>query len=417
MFLKINDLSALIIDLNSFNESEDIKWKKISREIRCVFIVNDKSRSRKMKEIIGDTYICKEEHGFLSQSTTLRSVTKMLRVSSSEMAYVSKSTENIKSMMDEPVGTIYIKCETNNPFPYSVIGFLPDFCLDEVEDLSNILENGVQTGYISEMISAYGTREFPQLRALFTAFEEPELLIFVGGRYYRSSHFSNKLNPLSRRILKGKKDNTQDRLFSKVFEEMVKAIHYGVEKVDAITRIPPKPSDSHDRFKPIVSKVSRQLGILNMSEQLRCIEDYKQQKKCNNEAERVENVKGKFFASSEFNNKHVVLLDDVISTGSTVKECGKMLFAAGAKSVTVVVLAANQLGHGPLFSGGAPCLAEDCKGHYDLRINGSKNNPFYGCSNYGEGCRSTMEFQDGWEEINKYNAVKWEEVSRNPFIF
>ncbi len=58
-------------------------------------------------------------------------------------------------------------------------------------------------------------------------------------------------------------------------------------------------------------------------------------------AEREENVKGAFAVErpEEFKGKRVLLLDDVYTTGATVRECAKVLQKAGAESVYVLTVA------------------------------------------------------------------------------
>lgn len=57
--------------------------------------------------------------------------------------------------------------------------------------------------------------------------------------------------------------------------------------------------------------------------------------------ERRNNVKGAFAASGSdgIMDKRILLLDDVMTTGSTVDECARVLKNAGAVSVTVVTIA------------------------------------------------------------------------------
>lgn len=58
-------------------------------------------------------------------------------------------------------------------------------------------------------------------------------------------------------------------------------------------------------------------------------------------AERMENLRDAFELrqSANVRGKHLVLLDDVFTTGSTVDECARMLMAAGAASVRAVAVA------------------------------------------------------------------------------
>ncbi|BAU23938.1 phosphoribosyltransferase [Caldimicrobium thiodismutans] len=55
--------------------------------------------------------------------------------------------------------------------------------------------------------------------------------------------------------------------------------------------------------------------------------------------ERIENVKGVFKAKEEFQNKRVLLLDDVMTTGATLREASKELKKAGAQKVDLLILA------------------------------------------------------------------------------
>lgn len=57
--------------------------------------------------------------------------------------------------------------------------------------------------------------------------------------------------------------------------------------------------------------------------------------------ERWKNVKDIFQASDALliNDKHILLVDDVITTGATLESCGQMLLDAGAAKVSVATLA------------------------------------------------------------------------------
>jgi len=55
--------------------------------------------------------------------------------------------------------------------------------------------------------------------------------------------------------------------------------------------------------------------------------------------ERMQNTLGNFVVSKDVKGADLILIDDVLTTGSTAKECAKVLKKAGAKSVRVVALA------------------------------------------------------------------------------
>ena len=54
---------------------------------------------------------------------------------------------------------------------------------------------------------------------------------------------------------------------------------------------------------------------------------------------RERNVSGAFFCSSSFGAERILLIDDVITTGSTVNACADALITAGIKQVDVFALA------------------------------------------------------------------------------
>jgi predicted amidophosphoribosyltransferase len=56
-------------------------------------------------------------------------------------------------------------------------------------------------------------------------------------------------------------------------------------------------------------------------------------------AERRANVRGAFEARPEVAGRHVVVVDDVLTTGATVAECARALRAAGAARIGVVAVA------------------------------------------------------------------------------
>lgn len=87
----------------------------------------------------------------------------------------------------------------------------------------------------------------------------------------------------------------------------------------------------------LATTVARRLGLAIDAGLLRRIRPTSPQTDLEANARRL-NVRDAF-AASEVPHEVIVLVDDVISTGSTVRECSRTLRAAGAAEVLVLALA------------------------------------------------------------------------------
>ncbi len=117
--------------------------------------------------------------------------------------------------------------------------------------------------------------------------------------------------------------------------------HNLLHQLDIITFAPRRPGEvrlyGFDQSEEMAKAISKQTGIP-------CIALLKRkgfsvaQKKLKSNL-RSKNVVGKFECTENVKGKRVLLIDDVVTTGSTVGECAKMLKENGAKAVYVWSLA------------------------------------------------------------------------------
>lgn len=88
----------------------------------------------------------------------------------------------------------------------------------------------------------------------------------------------------------------------------------------------------------LAEELSKNIGTPYLKDALKRVKETKSQMKLSKK-ERAENVLGAFEARRDIKDKIIFLVDDVITTGSTLEECAKELKKAGAKEVWGVVLA------------------------------------------------------------------------------
>ena len=94
-----------------------------------------------------------------------------------------------------------------------------------------------------------------------------------------------------------------------------------------------------DQCEFLVKKLSKQTK-LEMVKTLKRVKTVKEQKKLSR-GERQKNMIGVFkcINNKKISNKKIILIDDVITTGSTLKEAIKVLKAAGARDIKVLTIA------------------------------------------------------------------------------
>lgn len=88
----------------------------------------------------------------------------------------------------------------------------------------------------------------------------------------------------------------------------------------------------------LAERVAREMGLAVKPGWLRRVRSTVAQSDLS-AAERQTNVRGAFAASSAVAGRHVVIVDDVFTTGATVRECARALRAAGAARVGALTVA------------------------------------------------------------------------------
>lgn len=147
-------------------------------------------------------------------------------------------------------------------------------------------------------------------------------------------------------ILQKLKFDNRVELCPLISEILVKKIKQktGILKFDIIISVPLHPNRmkqrGYNQSQLIAQYVANALKVdyeLNVIEKIRDIP--RQSELCR--ADRILNVKGAFRVtmSEKVAGKNILLIDDILTTGSTLRECSKELKKSGAKSITVATVA------------------------------------------------------------------------------
>ena len=117
---------------------------------------------------------------------------------------------------------------------------------------------------------------------------------------------------------------------------------YNAEDFDLICSVPSFNSLKYNHSGYLAREISRLLDIPFADTLLVCIKRTKQQHKSNIK-ERMSNVYGKYQAKYRIDNKRVLLIDDIKTTGATIDECTRVLLFAGAESVHCATVLGSHL--------------------------------------------------------------------------
>ena len=148
---------------------------------------------------------------------------------------------------------------------------------------------------------------------------------------------------LKRHEYKRLTDFASDELYRLVYEVLDARIY----KSDVVIRIPRNRKnivrDGADNMKTVAKALADKLGI-EFIDGFRQRLGVKEQKRLSN-AERAKNIEKGIritdSAAKKIKNRRVILLDDVITTGSSVTTAAKILYSVGAKQVFIFSLTMN----------------------------------------------------------------------------
>ena len=154
---------------------------------------------------------------------------------------------------------------------------------------------------------------------------------------------------------------------------------------DFVVPVPSKPNQARSRFEAVLKVAEPHLEDNTEVDVdgLRCVREiqgYKQMRAIRRSAA----VRGAFESNCDWDGQRVLLLDDVLTTGATAKECARVLLANNASEVRIVALGRDQQSF----------AARTCpKSERPMRIRTNRytNEQFWGCSGFPKYCENTED--------------------------
>lgn len=144
------------------------------------------------------------------------------------------------------------------------------------------------------------------------------------------------------------KFNDKSYLYKPLGELMLKTINYKeIFDIDLVTFIPihrrKEAIRGYNQSELLASYIGERLD-LPISKNNLIKSRWTKEQNTLNRVERLKNLKDSFTIRnpSEFFNKRILLIDDLITTGSTFNECTDLLIEAGARSVTCLALTSSK---------------------------------------------------------------------------
>ncbi len=174
--------------------------------------------------------------------------------------------------------------------------------------------------------------------------EAKSSILFVDGAWSYFHYKGDVKNAIIRYKFAGLSKYAVD--FSEYLEECINSNLEG--EYDIISWVPlskkRKRNRGYDQAQLLASEVCRRMKTEPVRTLVKC-RDSAPQSRQTDAAVRRANILGAYeLASTDVTGKRIILIDDVLTTGSTVSECARVLKTYGAEKVYVVTVAAASSG-------------------------------------------------------------------------
>lgn len=255
---------------------------------------------------------------------------------------ISNNTDHINFFVESGFSTVYLRTENCTlDLDFAV---MPDE-IWEYNDFHNFVDNPkLRMTYPAELTG------FPNdfnLRTKLIRFPEKLSIpntnlvadVIFTGRYFKLRDNRHYHHPLSRAIMGLKRDfSNQPKVAKDRIGKLIEFYLRNDSTVSHIVFVPPRPEKT-SRFIGVEKLVKTNIKL--EFDVLRSIDDYPSPKDYKEFEDKYKCVHGKIACQREVSG-HVLLVDDVFTSGATTAECARVLYKAGASKVTILPLAFTQ---------------------------------------------------------------------------
>lgn len=284
-------------------------------------------------------------------------------------------------------------------------GRIPDFTCSGVGEFAQAMESGTWRFFGEGIVFTDGkTIHRGKSGKTSIIVDGHQVNVKYAGRYFKPSHYRSCIDFYSLALRKNKDQTSRlycrfDAVFLRIFRAMTRSICTN-QHIDAICSIPDNRTQKQvgGRFAKMVVSLSAEFSIDNIQPFLHKNDNGQApQKSMTSAMDRMENISGAFRCDISLKGRRVLVIDDIITTGSTLRECSRVLFEAGASEVTCAVLAANQFSTDYWFS---DQTLEHFRTTHQLNGNSHNLRPFFTNTETGRTSNFNVTLAKLYDELN-----------------
>jgi len=310
--------------------------------------------------------------------TSLQQIASELGVEVTELAYVGD--EGIDVAAATAAGAVSVGACWSAQAPREWRRWWPDIAVAEPERLLDI-ERFELLRPLAEVVLDGGV-PFWHWGTLMRL----EQAVLACGRYFTPEDVDRHPgHALSTLVLQAKSDEAAARRVGEVLSLLRERPSWRRQRPELVVSVPPRPGQEFDRFAVVRAALAAAFEARDGAGVLAMLFDVPGYKQMAPDERRAANL-GRF-RSRPLSGERVLLIDDVITSGSQTDGCREELMRAGAGSVTVLALAATQ--------NRLPEQCPRCGASLRVYYRRRDGRPFIGCSAFFRtGCGYTRDVGD-----------------------